>query len=143
MVRPVRPALLLTLLGLAALALAACGGGAAAATAIPTGATTAPAPTTAQVSGGAINVSGSDVLRFEPSTFKVKAGQPVTIVFTDKGVLNHTFTVADLAVNLEVAKQNDVARQTFTFTKTGSFALTCTVVGHKEAGMVGTFTVEP
>ncbi len=140
MVGMVRPALLLTgLLSIAALALAACGGGAApAATDIPTGA----APTTAP-SGGTINVSGSDTLRFEPSTFKVKAGQPVTIVFTNKGVLNHTFTVADLGVILEVAKKDDVTRQTFTFTKTGSFKLVCTVIGHTEAGMVGTFTVEP
>jgi len=125
-------------LAVSALVAMACSKGSAPApraTSVPTVA--APAPVTVSAA-----THPSEFFRFDPNTYRVKAGAPVTITFKNQNALNHTFTVADLGINLEVAKQGDSVSKQFTFSKAGTFDLMCAVPGHKEGGMVGKFTVE-
>lgn len=74
---------------------------------------------------------------FKPKSFTVKANQPVTVNFTNKG--SHTFTIDELGVHVKL--QEASGSFTFTPTKTGSFTFYCSVPGHRQAGQFGTITV--
>jgi uncharacterized cupredoxin-like copper-binding protein len=77
-------------------------------------------------------------LYFKPKNLSVKVNQPVKVNYTNKG--GHSFSIDELSVNVALT----AASGSFTFTpkKTGTFPLYCNVPGHKQAGMVGTLTVE-
>lgn len=77
-------------------------------------------------------------LYFKPNTLALKLNEPVKINISNKG--GHTFTIADLGVSVNLTGPS--ATVTFTPKKTGAFALTCDIPGHKQAGMEGTVTVE-
>ncbi len=106
--------------------LSACGGGG---TATPT-----PEPLE-------IKMDASE-FRFDPNTITAKVGQPVRVLVTNTGALEHTFTINDLGVD-EPTPIGQTITVEFTPTKSGTFELICTVPGHKEAGMVGTVVVNP
>ena len=108
-----------TLLG--AMILAACGGGASA--------------------PQEITVEASE-FKFDPATITVNVGQPVRVIVTNTGALEHTFTITDLGVDEPTPIGLTVTFE-FTPTESGTFELICTVPGHKEAGMVGSVVVNP
>jgi len=120
----IRIILAATLFG--AMTLAACGGGG----------TPAPTPTPLEIK------IDSTEFRFDPNTITVKVGQPVRVLVTNTGALEHTFTINDLGVD-EPTPIGQTVTVEFTPTQSGTFELVCTVPGHKEAGMVGTVTVNP
>ena len=120
----IRIILAATLFG--AMTLAACGGGG----------TPAPTPTPLEIK------IDSTEFRFDPNTITVKVGQPVRVLVTNTGALEHTFTIEDLDVD-EPTPIGKTVTVEFTPTKSGTFELICTVPGHKEAGMVGTVVVNP
>jgi len=112
----------------ASLALSACGGG-----------------------GSGSNPSGqgpqqvtlkAEDIKWDPTTITVKANQPVVITIQNTGTLKHNFTLQDFGVNQDV-DPGKTETVTFTPNKTGSFQFFCNIPGHKEAGMVGTLTVNP
>lgn len=80
--------------------------------------------------------------KFEPAMLTVKAGQPVRVIVSNTGVLEHTFTITDLGVDTKLPV-GQTATVEFTSTKSGTFELFCSVPGHREAGMVGTLVVNP
>ena len=113
--------MLLTAAFLGTIVLAACGSGAA-----------TPAELT---------VAASD-FKFDPVTINLKAGEPVQATITNAGALEHTFTIPDLGVDVSMTAGQTVTID-FTPAESGTFELLCTVLGHKEAGMVGTVVVAP
>jgi plastocyanin len=139
-----RPFLLVSLLLPAAL-LAAC-----------SGAATSDAP-------AAITVQAFN-MHYDPDTLELTAGQPVKLTFENNDVVDHDFSVQEIALDavgptqapleghdmthvdhepeLHVSTLSNTS-QTLEFTPTtpGTYEYFCTVAGHKEAGMHGTLVV--
>jgi uncharacterized cupredoxin-like copper-binding protein len=130
------------------IALAACG-------------STSAAPTTPQSFAVTAKEFG-----FVPAQLTVTSGQPVELTFQNTGAVEHDWSVReiDLAGNPVVTGETGGGHMTgdthdapklhvaagptaqgklmFTPSKAGTYEVFCTVVGHKEAGMVGTLTVK-
>lgn len=98
-----------------------------------------PPPTPAVPTDGVLDVEMRNYL-YEPKVLQFKAGETVEfrLLSVDEP---HTFTVKDLGINWVVPKEDEPQVQTFTFDKTGTFRLICTITGHEGSGMVGEITV--
>ena len=94
--------------------------------------------------GPAIEIGGTDTMRFDPETITVKAGQPVLIAFTNKGVIVHDYISSGADKNIRLANVLGGRRSQgiFQATKPGTYTVLCVQPGHKEAGMVGKIVVE-
>lgn len=81
--------------------------------------------------------------RFVPNVIRAKAGEPLTIVLKDEGVMSHNLTIFATASGKPVLahtptiQSRSQATLRFTPEKAGIYPFWCTVPGHKEAGMVG------
>ncbi len=113
-------AAILTGLGLL---LAACGGGA-----------TPPEPLN-------ITITGKDIA-FDVTTITARVAQQVNITYINTGILDHTFFIEGMVPEQKVAPGQTI-NFTFTPPAAGTYTYVCNVAGHKEAGMVGTLTVNP
>jgi outer membrane protein assembly factor BamB len=122
-----------------------------------TGAANAPAQqapaqtTTAPVSGSGAGAAGPTSTA--SATIQVKGGEfffrlstqslakpgKVTFVFTNIGHVAHDFHI--LGKTTPLIQPGQTTKLAVTFTKAGSYPYLCTVPGHAEAGMKGTFTV--
>ncbi len=95
--------------------------------------------------GAATSVSiGAREFSFVPKDVKVPAGE-VTFVVKNAGVIEHNFVLEDKAKKkaaeipiLEPAQTLEVKATL----KPGVYRIYCTLPGHKDAGMVGTLTVQ-
>ncbi len=152
------------LLVLALAGLAACSSTPGGAAPTPGGANTAGS------ASQQITVKGSE-FKFDPNTITLKANQPVQLVFQNIGTTAHNLDLSAMpATNVQVdlsqagsisatastraqqdaqagkvfldAAPGKQATATFTPTTAGSYSFNCTIPGHKEAGMVGTVTVQ-
>ncbi|HEX6287669.1 MAG TPA: plastocyanin/azurin family copper-binding protein [Herpetosiphonaceae bacterium] len=120
---------------------------------------------TAEKPGVSTAVVGRE-MSFTPALVTATVGKPITIAFTNEGVIEHDWAVLNLPAHdvrateaedghshaaqpvsnasptVHVAalpgKQSDV---TFTPERPGRYTIVCTVPGHKEAGMMGILTV--
>jgi len=155
-----------------ALLVAACSSGATAPTAAPSvvpsavATATPTAPTAASSMApsavpktGEITVVLSDTMRYAPDAVTVKAGDKVTFVLRNEGVIVHEFFVgteeeqvdhaAEMALggmghghdNALSLKAGETGSLTMTFAKAGSLLIGCHEPGHYEAGMKATVTV--
>jgi plastocyanin len=84
---------------------------------------------------------------FEPAEITVTAGEDVAIALTSDDVL-HDFTVEGVegvgGVEVHVAAEpGETARGGLRVAEPGEYRITCTVEGHRDAGMEGTLVVEP
>jgi plastocyanin len=113
--------------GLLALALAACGGGG--------GGNGTDAET--------VTVQALDTFQFDPAALTAGVGQTVNVTLDNEGVLEHNFVIQELGVSLGPVPGGQTASGSFTPASAGSFEYYCDVPGHREAGMVGTLTVNP
>ena len=113
----------------AVLVVAGCGGGSAD---TGTGSQQSQAPDAV-----VLTVSGTEY-SFTPSTLKASAGK-TTIRFTNKGAVEHDFTVGGLGVRI-TAQPGKTAQATVTL-KPGTYKTHCSVIGHSQSGMNGTLTV--
>lgn len=95
----------------------------------------------ADVPEGAVEVVGTDALRFEPDAIEVDAGE-VTIALVNDGSLPHTFVIEGLEdeLKLSIAGSGDVDTGSITL-EAGDYVFYCDVSGHRGAGMEGTLTV--
>ena len=128
-----------------------------------------PAPQTPAVTGsltppvepisGEVMVTMTDAMRFEPETITVRAGEPITFVVRNDGVIVHEFFVgtetqqAEHAVemasggmshahgNAVSVQAGQTASLTMTFEAQPPLLIGCHEIGHYEAGMVGTLIV--
>lgn len=107
-----------------------------------------------------VHVKGNE-FRFEPATLTLKRGQRVRITLENTGAQVHDLSsdaparqIVERSAGEHAHSQEQVARLhvvvgpgasgtlTFTPTENGTFPFWCSVSGHREAGMVGTITVE-
>jgi plastocyanin len=114
----------------AAFLIGGCGGG---------GQVAGPATTSgaAAAAGVVLNLTGTEY-SFSPPTLNATAGK-TTIRFTNKGVVEHDFTIDALHVKL-AAKPGKSAQATVTLTP-GTYPFYCTVPGHLQSGMRGKLAV--
>lgn len=137
--------------GLAALALAGCGGDGT------------PEATTD------LSVTGTDDLAFEPDEFAVPAGEEVTVTFTSEPAVEHDLVIEGVGMAATVGEEGhgdrdehamddahamedddlhvahadagETVTATLTVDEPGTYQLYCSVPGHREAGMEATLTV--
>ncbi|RLT57727.1 MAG: hypothetical protein DWI71_03880, partial [Chloroflexi bacterium] len=77
---------------------------------------------------------------FTPAKFSIEKPGSLVVNFTNAGVVEHDFTITGVtgrAYALPASKGTG----TFDLTKPGTYAVMCSIPGHKEAGMVATLVV--
>jgi len=120
----------------AVLMVGGCGGGADNAMTDPhAGSTTSQGSSSA--AGVVLNLSGSEY-SFAPTALTAVPGS-TTIRFTNKGAMEHDFTIKALGVKL-TAQPGKTAETTVTLTS-GTYKTYCSVPGHRQSGMQGTLAV--
>ncbi|HEY3189351.1 MAG TPA: plastocyanin/azurin family copper-binding protein [Solirubrobacteraceae bacterium] len=133
---PRRALTALTPLGVA-LAVAGCGGGGGAKKA-------APAQPSATGPGGRLTLRADPggQLKFNRKTLSAKAGK-VTIVMNNPAPLSHNVSLEGAGISQEGETVGQGGTSTVSATlKPGRYTFFCSVPGHREAGMVGTLTVQ-
>lgn len=129
------------------------------------GSTTSPSAPAASPSAAAspaaqtVEVNLTDEFKMEPAEMTVKAGQPVTFVVTNSGVLEHEFYLGDEAAQAEQEQMmqsgqmphdtaegisvepGETKELTYTFDTAGQTLAGCHVAGHYASGMKATITV--
>ena len=91
-----------------------------------------------QAAAKTIQVKGGEFF-FRLSTKSIAKPGKVTYVFKNIGHVQHDFKINGKRTPL--TSPGKTARLVVTFKKKGKFRYLCTVPGHAEAGMKGTFTV--
>lgn len=119
---------------LAVLLVAGCGGGGSGELKDASSPTSSQTPAPA---GVVLDVQGTEY-SFTPSALKASAGT-TTIRFTNKGAVDHDFSIDVLGVHL-TAKPGKTAEATATL-KAGTYTVHCAIPGHTQSGMHGTLTV--
>ncbi|MBL0726498.1 plastocyanin/azurin family copper-binding protein [Piscinibacter sp. HJYY11] len=108
-----------------------------------------------------IRVDMADTMRFTPAHIRVKRGETVRLVATNKGQVLHEMVLGtpdELKKHAEMMKkhpgmEHDEAHMAhvkpgqrgeivWQFTQAGEFQFACLIPGHFEAGMVGKVTVK-
>ncbi|GAB3003621.1 cupredoxin domain-containing protein [Saccharothrix stipae] len=77
--------------------------------------------------------------KFSPAQLRVDRGRPVAFRFTNDTDDNHTFTITELGVDVEVPSGR--TRITVVAAEPGRYAVHCAAGDHREKGMVGRLTV--
>lgn len=78
---------------------------------------------------------------FTPSEIKVKKGDTVKIVFTNKAGF-HDWALDEFNAKTKQINAGQTDEVTFTADKIGTFEYYCSVVNHRQQGMVGKLIVE-
>jgi uncharacterized cupredoxin-like copper-binding protein len=115
-----------------------CGGGSSAgqhASTMSSGAMKSMSPTPAP--GEVLSLTGTEY-SFAPMAMVAKAGR-TTIRFTNKGAMEHDFTIDSLKVHLSA--QPGKSAEVTVVLKPGTYQSHCAVPGHSQSGMHGTLTV--
>ncbi len=115
-------------------------------TIIEAGATASPvAATPADEAAGSGDAEGVEIttvdIAFEPNEFTIPAGTDVVVTITNEGVLEHDFHVEELGIASDLLGNGETTTVTIN-AEAGTYEFFCAVPGHREAGMVGTLTVE-
>jgi len=92
---------------------------------------------TKTVTDGKITIDAFDI-HFDVGTIKTTAG-PLQVTFTNKGALQHTFTIEGTDLDLK-ANSGKTDTGTVTLAK-GTYKYECTVAGHAQQGMKGEIEV--
>ena len=109
----------------------------------PTSATPSASPAAspaAAAAGAEAEVHAVDIA-FEPKEFTIPANTDVTVTIINDGALQHDFAVDELGVHSDLLNSGETTTVTINAAP-GTYEYFCTVTGHREAGMVGTLTVE-
>lgn len=78
---------------------------------------------------------------FTPASLTISANTTVTITITNKGVLQHDFTIDELGINSKLLNGGESTTVTFKAAP-GTYQYYCSVPGQKAAGMIGTLIVQ-
>ena len=104
-----------------------------------------PAPVAASPAAGtpvgaaAYEVVLNDIF-FTPSELTIPADTPVTISLPNNGAASHNFSIDELDISIDLAPGE--VKEVEINAPAGVYEYYCNVPGHREAGMVGTLTVE-
>ncbi|HEX3303916.1 MAG TPA: PQQ-dependent sugar dehydrogenase, partial [Thermomicrobiales bacterium] len=104
-----------------------------------TPATGAATPAAASSGGNAQTVEMVDIA-FNPKELTIPANTDVTLSLPNNGVSLHNFSIDELNIDVDVAP-GETGSATIN-APAGTYQYYCNVPGHKEAGMVGTLTVQ-
>lgn len=99
-----------------------------------------PAASPAAGGEGDVTVVMVDIA-FEPSEFTIAADTDVVVSLPNEGVLEHNFVIDELDIASDLVPGGESTTVTIN-AAAGTYEYYCSVPGHKEAGMVGTLTVE-
>ncbi len=86
-----------------------------------------------------IDNGGAGPFMFEPVDLTFNQGDVINFTFIADGAF-HTFTVADLDINVEI-NAGEASGLDFVFEEAGTYALIC--IPHEAQGMVGTLVIQP
>jgi plastocyanin len=79
-------------------------------------------------------------IAFQPDSLTIPANTDVTVSLPNTGAALHNFSVDELGISVDVAP-GDTGSATIN-AAAGTYEFYCNVPGHKEAGMLGTLTVQ-
>ncbi len=96
-------------------------------------------PSASPVAGG-VTVVTVDIA-FEPTEFTIAADTDVVVTIENQGLLQHDFFIDELDIKSDLLDSGATTTVTIN-APAGTYEYYCDVTGHKEAGMVGTLTVE-
>ncbi len=110
--------------------------------------------------GRTIRIVMDDSMRFTPGLIKVRQGETIRLVVTNKGKIMHEAVIGSLqelkqhsammkkfptmeheAPYMAHVKPGQSQEIVWTFNQPGTFYFACLIAGHFEAGMVGTIAV--
>lgn len=110
----------------------------------PTGGTPAAeeaSPVTDDAAAGASFEVHTVDISYDPKELTVPANTDVTITIINDGALQHDFHIDELGVASDLLNGGESTTVTLNAAP-GTYEYYCSVTGHREAGMVGTLTVE-
>lgn len=99
-----------------------------------------PAASPMAAGGDEVMVTAVDIA-FEETELTIPADTDVTVTLTNEGVLQHNWVVEELEIGTELLNGGE-SGSVVVNAPAGEYEYICDVPGHKEAGMVGTLTVE-
>ena len=111
-----------------------------------TAATPAIAASPAAASGDTASAAAEPVevvsidIAFEPNAVTIPADTDVTFILPNNGAASHNFSIDELGISVDQAP--GAVEEITINAPAGTYEYYCNVPGHKEAGMVGTLTVE-
>lgn len=110
----------------------------------PTTTPTASSEATSAASMGEIKevtISGAE-FAFTPKTLSVKMGEKVKLTFKNDGKYPHDLKIDELGVATKVIGVGQSEVVEFTASKSGTFAMYCSVGNHRKQGMEGTVSIQ-
>jgi uncharacterized cupredoxin-like copper-binding protein len=90
--------------------------------------------------GAAVQLAAVDI-NWDPKTLTLPADTDAEVVITNNGMLPHDFAIDELNILTEEIPSGGQLTVTIN-APAGTYEYYCAVPGHKEAGMVGTLTVQ-
>jgi outer membrane protein assembly factor BamB/plastocyanin len=90
--------------------------------------------------GASFEVHAVDIA-YEETEFTIPANTDVTVTIINDGALQHDFAIDELGIKSDLLNSGESTTVTIN-AAAGTYEYYCTVTGHREAGMVGTLTVE-
>ncbi|MBI5030760.1 MAG: cupredoxin domain-containing protein [Chloroflexi bacterium] len=123
-----RTIVLFAAISILAIALSACGGGAAG----------------SNTSGAAalnVTITGTE-FKFDPATINATPGQTINVTLKNTGSVEHTLVFAPANFKMLVQPGKSDTKSFTAPTAPGTYDIVCDVAGHKEAGMVGKLVVK-
>lgn len=104
------------------------------------GSPTAEEPVAASgANGNEFEVVSHDIF-FEPKEVTIAADTDVTIVLPNEGAAPHNFSIDELDISIDQAPGE--THEITINAPAGVYEFYCNVPGHREAGMIGTLTIE-
>jgi plastocyanin len=92
-----------------------------------------------QGAGEAVEVEAYDIY-FEPKALSIPADTDVTVRIPNEGVTLHNFSIDELGISVDI--DPGATEEVVINAPAGTYEFYCNVPGHKEAGMLGTLTVQ-
>ncbi len=89
--------------------------------------------------GDSFEIVSHDI-RFEPTELTIPADTDVIVVLPNEGAAPHNFSIDDLDISVDQAPGE--THEVIINAPAGVYEFYCNVPGHREAGMVGTLTIE-
>lgn len=79
---------------------------------------------------------------FSPQRIEIPAGRKVEFKLTNNGRIEHDISADGIGMHAHLMSAERLAFEAGPFAP-GEYDFSCTLVGHREAGMVGKFVVKP
>jgi uncharacterized cupredoxin-like copper-binding protein len=93
----------------------------------------------ASAAANEVHIAAKDIF-FEPKEISIPANTDVNFAIANEGVAAHNFSIDALKISVDLAPGE--TKEVVVNAPPGTYEFYCNVPGHKEAGMVGTLTVE-